>query len=259
LRLNPNDAFWKPSGALLMFLVAHPERQSTAGTLISAFGKRAAIGSLTEICAVHVRDQHHVDRLRVDAGGRPGQRQQADRRARCRAIARVSISTSLAPVLTTIDCRDQGAAVDWTFWMSDENMSKAPEGFQKASFGFNRKIFSNLADKVTRYDLGQGGRARHHRGRSERPTPPAIPLSSSRRGRGDCSSRATPPTFRTCSCAIRLARYVRQRAGEGRADAPTHLRHGVADKLLVSGYHFPFPGLGYIEKAGTGYRLVPAA
>jgi glyoxylase-like metal-dependent hydrolase (beta-lactamase superfamily II) len=32
-----------------------------------------------------------------------------------------------------------------------------------------------------------------------------------------------------------------------------------ADKLLVAGYHFPFPGLGYIEKAGTGYRLVPAA
>ena len=32
-----------------------------------------------------------------------------------------------------------------------------------------------------------------------------------------------------------------------------------ADKLLISGYHFPFPGLGYIEKAGSGYRLIPAA
>ena len=31
------------------------------------------------------------------------------------------------------------------------------------------------------------------------------------------------------------------------------------DKLLVSGYHFPFPGLGYIEKAGSGYRLIPVA
>jgi hypothetical protein len=30
-----------------------------------------------------------------------------------------------------------------------------------------------------------------------------------------------------------------------------------AEKILVCGYHFPFPGLGYIEKAGTGYRLVP--
>ena len=32
-----------------------------------------------------------------------------------------------------------------------------------------------------------------------------------------------------------------------------------ADKLLISGYHFPFPGLGYIEKAGSGYRLIPAS
>ena len=32
-----------------------------------------------------------------------------------------------------------------------------------------------------------------------------------------------------------------------------------ADRLLVSGYHFPFRGLGYIEKAGSGYRLIPAA
>jgi glyoxylase-like metal-dependent hydrolase (beta-lactamase superfamily II) len=39
--------------------------------------------------------------------------------------------------------------------MNDDNMSKAPEGFTKASFGFNRKIFSNLADKVMRYDWGQ--------------------------------------------------------------------------------------------------------
>jgi hypothetical protein len=26
----------------------------------------------------------------------------------------------------------------------------------------------------------------------------------------------------------------------------------AAEKILVSGYHFPFRGLGYIEKAGTG-------
>ena len=46
-------------------------------------------------------------------------------------------------------------AVDWAFWMNDDNMSRAPEGFVKISFGFNRKIFSNLADKVTRYEWGR--------------------------------------------------------------------------------------------------------
>ena len=31
----------------------------------------------------------------------------------------------------------------------------------------------------------------------------------------------------------------------------------AAERMLVSGYHFPFPSLGYIEKAGSGYRLIP--
>jgi glyoxylase-like metal-dependent hydrolase (beta-lactamase superfamily II) len=46
-------------------------------------------------------------------------------------------------------------AIDWAFWMNDDNMSRAPEGFTKTSFGFNRKIFSNLTDKVTRYEWGR--------------------------------------------------------------------------------------------------------
>ena len=33
----------------------------------------------------------------------------------------------------------------------------------------------------------------------------------------------------------------------------------AADKMPIQGFHFPFPALGYIEKDGTGYRLVPAA
>ena len=26
--------------------------------------------------------------------------------------------------------------------------------------------------------------------------------------------------------------------------------------MMVQGYHLPFPAVGYIEKAGNGYRLV---
>jgi glyoxylase-like metal-dependent hydrolase (beta-lactamase superfamily II) len=32
----------------------------------------------------------------------------------------------------------------------------------------------------------------------------------------------------------------------------------VADKILVSGYHFPWPGAGTITKDGSGYALVPS-
>jgi hypothetical protein len=27
--------------------------------------------------------------------------------------------------------------------------------------------------------------------------------------------------------------------------------------VRISGYHFPFPALGYVEKDGGGYRWVP--
>jgi glyoxylase-like metal-dependent hydrolase (beta-lactamase superfamily II) len=31
----------------------------------------------------------------------------------------------------------------------------------------------------------------------------------------------------------------------------------AADKLVVQGYHFPFPAVGYVEKDGSGYRVTP--
>ena len=36
------------------------------------------------------------------------------------------------------------------------------------------------------------------------------------------------------------------------------LDQAAADRMLVHGYHFPFPAIGHIAKAGTGFELVPA-
>jgi glyoxylase-like metal-dependent hydrolase (beta-lactamase superfamily II) len=33
----------------------------------------------------------------------------------------------------------------------------------------------------------------------------------------------------------------------------------VAEKLALQGFHYPFPGLGHIEKDGAGYRVIPVA
>jgi hypothetical protein len=30
----------------------------------------------------------------------------------------------------------------------------------------------------------------------------------------------------------------------------------VAEKMLVQGFHYPFPAAGHVEKSGTGYREV---
>jgi glyoxylase-like metal-dependent hydrolase (beta-lactamase superfamily II) len=36
------------------------------------------------------------------------------------------------------------------------------------------------------------------------------------------------------------------------------LDRGAADKTLVGGYHFPFPGFGHVVRQGSGYRWMPA-
>jgi glyoxylase-like metal-dependent hydrolase (beta-lactamase superfamily II) len=150
-------------------------------------------------------------------------------------------------------------AVDWAFWMSDENMSRAPEGFQKASFGFNRKIFSNLADKVTRYDWGKevapGITAVETAGHTPGHTSFVIASGAGRLFfQGDVTN--VPDLF--------LRNPDWQVMFDSEPDKAVATRRRVydmasAEKILVSGYHFPFPGLGYIEKAGMGYRLVPTA
>jgi glyoxylase-like metal-dependent hydrolase (beta-lactamase superfamily II) len=33
----------------------------------------------------------------------------------------------------------------------------------------------------------------------------------------------------------------------------------AAEKMMVQGFHYPFPAVAYIEKAGTGYREIPIA
>jgi glyoxylase-like metal-dependent hydrolase (beta-lactamase superfamily II) len=35
--------------------------------------------------------------------------------------------------------------------------------------------------------------------------------------------------------------------------------HAATDRMAVTGYHMPFPAVGYIEKTGSAYRWVPAS
>src|SRR5690606_9385080 len=43
---------------------------------------------------------------------------------------------------------------EWDFWMSDDNMNKAPEAM-KGAFGNVRRVFKGLEDKVKKYNADQ--------------------------------------------------------------------------------------------------------
>ena len=49
---------------------------------------------------------------------------------------------------------------------------------------------------------------------------------------------------------------VSAKTGEGIHEL---LEQIVADRTMVAGMHVPFPGIGHIEAAATGYRFIPAA
>jgi glyoxylase-like metal-dependent hydrolase (beta-lactamase superfamily II) len=150
-------------------------------------------------------------------------------------------------------------AQDWAFWMSDDNMSKAANDMMKGYFANTRKILSNIADKVTRYEWGKevapGITAIDASGHTPGHTAFAVASGS---GRVLVQSDVTniPQLFLRnpdwhVAFDIDAAKAVATRR--------KFYDMAAAEKALIAGFHFPFPSLGYVEKDGAGYRLVPIA
>jgi glyoxylase-like metal-dependent hydrolase (beta-lactamase superfamily II) len=150
-------------------------------------------------------------------------------------------------------------ALDYAYWTSEENEARAPAGFQKSSFGFVRKIFGDLGDRVTRYawgtEVAPGIVAVETPGHTPGHTSFIITSGNdSLFYQGDVTN--VPELF--------LRNPDWQVMFDSEPERAVATRRRVYDMLstdrtLVAGYHFPFPGLGYIEKAGSGYRLQPVA
>ncbi|MFL6932375.1 MAG: MBL fold metallo-hydrolase [Xanthobacteraceae bacterium] len=150
-------------------------------------------------------------------------------------------------------------APDWAFWMSDDNMSKAATDMMKGYFANTRKVLSNIADKVTRYEWGKevapGITAIDASGHTPGHTAFAVASGS---GRVLVQSDVTniPELF--------LRNPDWHVAFDIDPDKAVATRRkfydmAAAEKALIAGFHFAFPSLGYVEKDGAGYRLVPVA
>lgn len=150
-------------------------------------------------------------------------------------------------------------AVDFAYWTSDENEARLPPGYQKSTFGFVRRTFSGLGDRVTRYEWGREVAP----GITAVETPGHTPGHTSfmiQSGGDSLFYQADVTNVPELFLRNPDWKVVFDSEPE-RAVATRRRVYDMcsADRLLVSGYHFPFPGLGYIEKAGTGYRLASAA
>jgi glyoxylase-like metal-dependent hydrolase (beta-lactamase superfamily II) len=148
-------------------------------------------------------------------------------------------------------------AAEWAFWMDDGNMSRAPEGNVRNTFAKVRRIFGPIADKVTRYEAGKDVAP----GIGTIATPGHTPghasfiLSSG-------TARMVVQADVTGNPAINLRNPGWHTAADMDGPVAEATRRKLydmvaAERMPISGYHYPFPAVGYAEKDGDRYRLVP--
>jgi len=147
-------------------------------------------------------------------------------------------------------------AVEAKFWGDDANAAKA-NGFNKGQFGNVKKMMAGL--KVTPYEGGKEVAP----GITSIFTPGHTPghmsfvlASGSQKMLVQSDVTNIPSMF--------LNNPDWQVFFDNDPNLAVATRHkfydmAAAEKMTVSGYHFPYPCVGHVEKAGAGYRLVPVA
>jgi glyoxylase-like metal-dependent hydrolase (beta-lactamase superfamily II) len=150
-------------------------------------------------------------------------------------------------------------AKEWAYWMDDGNMSRAAQGSNLANNHRNvRRIFGSIAEKVTKYEWGRevapGITAVDSNGHTPGHTSFVVASGSGKLVvQGDV----------TAHVALLFVRNPDWHAGgdmDGAQAVATRRKlydMMAAERTQITGYHFPFPAAGYMEKAGTGYRFVP--
>jgi len=150
-------------------------------------------------------------------------------------------------------------AAEWKYFMDDGEMGKQTTDRMKGVFANARRVFdAGLKKKVTPYEPGKElatglqsvAAVGHTPGHS------AFILSSG-------SDKVFIQSDITNHPALFVANpgwHLMFDQDPAMAEATRRKVYDmlVAEKMRVQGFHYPFPANGYVEKDGTGYRLVPA-
>lgn len=146
-------------------------------------------------------------------------------------------------------------ATEWAFFTNEANMDKA-SATNKGNFANVKKVFDGL--KVTQFEAGKEVASGIIAIASPGHTPghTSFVLSSGAKRvmvQGDIA--LFPGVF--------MRNPDLKVVFDNDGDAAVATRRKIYDmasveKLPIIGYHFPFPSAGYVEKDGTGFRLVQA-
>jgi len=145
---------------------------------------------------------------------------------------------------------------EWAFWNDDANMRAAPEGL-KIAFHNVRRIFADIAKDVTRYGAGKEVAPGVETVAAPGHTPGHTVFAL--QSRNDALMVLSDTTQHPALFA-RNPDWQPQFDIDGPAAVATRKRlldRAAADRMLVTGYHFPFPACGHIVKHRNGYEHVP--
>jgi glyoxylase-like metal-dependent hydrolase (beta-lactamase superfamily II) len=151
-------------------------------------------------------------------------------------------------------------SVDWAFWMSDENASKAQSNeMMKNYFANVKKTFAGIETKVTKYDWGKEVAP----GITSISTPGHTPGHTSFAvASGNSKILIQSDVTNIPEFFLRNPNWhVAYDVDGDLAQATRHKFYDMAaaEKATVVGFHFTFPCIGHVEKDGNGYRLIPSA
>jgi glyoxylase-like metal-dependent hydrolase (beta-lactamase superfamily II) len=147
-------------------------------------------------------------------------------------------------------------AVEWKYFMDDGEMGKQTTDRMKGVFSNARRVFDALKRKVTPYEHGKdvapGLQSVATLGHT--PGHTSFILSSG-------SDKVFIQSDVTNNPAIFVANpgwHLMFDQDPQMAEATRRKVYdmAVADKMRIQGFHYPFPAIGYVEKDGSGYRLV---
>ena len=150
----------------------------------------------------------------------------------------------------------QVPAPEWAFWMDDASMAVAPEAM-RPQFLNVRRIFRDIADEVKRFQPGAEVAAGVASLAAHGHTPGHTVFSIHS---GNQSLLVLGDTTNHPWLFARNPEWQGVFDMDGAMAVDNRKRlldRAAADRMLVAGYHFPFPATGYIVKTATGYEVVP--
>jgi glyoxylase-like metal-dependent hydrolase (beta-lactamase superfamily II) len=146
---------------------------------------------------------------------------------------------------------------EWAFWMDDGEMSRAAPGRMQDAFKNNRRVFDALGRKVTPYEwdkeIVSGLTAKGTPGHT--PGHTSYVLASGGKSLFIQSDVTNVPVL----FARHPGWHVMFDQDPAMAEATRRKTYDMvaAEKLLLQGYHYPFPAVGHLEKTADGYREIP--